>query len=285
VRSPAIEATRTAVTDAQGRFDVAALPPGEYQVEISAPGFNTLRQPLTIQERQQASLDARLDAGSASETVTVSTGNTALATDSASVNGKITERDKAALPMNGRNAAPVAMASPPPVPQASPASSFASGSAPQAVGGPLPSAQVINGGLPVATFPVKDGIVQRCLATGCVARNLPSETKAVSTAASMRTVIALDAGGNVFLSSDQGEHWEQAKVQWLGKAVGIRIAPDHAQGLHLFSPSTADALQSTHGTLVKKNAASSVVPATFELTNDKGQIWVSSDEGKAWVMK
>ena len=101
----------------------------------------------------------------------------------------------------------------------------------------------------------------------------------------MRTVIALDAVGNVFLSNDQGEHWEQVKVQWVGKAVGIMIAPDHAQRLNLFSPSTADALQSTHGTIAKKNAASSVVPATFELTNDKGQIWVSSDEGKAWVMK
>jgi hypothetical protein len=177
VRGASSGDARTAVTNPQGRFDFASLPSGDYQVEVQASGFNMFSRAVTVQPSERASLNAKLDVGSASETVSVA-------------------------------------------------------------------------------------------------------------AASGPTVMALDSDGNVFLSSDQGEHWNQVKVQWLGKAVGLKIAPPVQAGMLMAQPNGALAARSSHGTVA---GAEAPVPAPsgapFELTNDKGQVWVSSDDGKTWTAK
>jgi hypothetical protein len=277
---------RTVVTNPQGHFDVAALPSGSYQVEVRAPGFSTFSQPVTVQPSERASLDARLDVGSASETVSVSAASGGVAagfisgvTGGTAAGAKVENHDAAGLPLNGGNFVPAAPAKSAPSTQ----SVTVAAQAPLATTEPTASAVMINGALSAATFPVKDGMVQRCIGTECVARILPLGARAVSAVASGQTVMALDSEGNVFLSSDQGEHWNQAKVQWLGTAVGLRIAPP-AQAEYMTQARGASATHAIHGA-VAATPAPQVNAVTFELTNENGQVWVSSDEGKTWTAK
>ena len=296
VRAAVTGNAKSAVTNAQGQFDVASLPSGDYQVEVQAPGFQMYTQPVTVQPSERASLDAKLDVGAASQTVTVSAANGAVdagiiggvAAGSGAAGGTIAEREVSRMPLAGRNSVP---ATPMPPSPAKPATASASPAAP-AIGGPVASGMVVNGDAPVATFAVKDGVVQRCMGTDCVAQTLPSGAQAISVATSGRTVMALDADGNVFLSSgqdpkdDQGEHWKLTTVQWLGKAVGLRVEPPMPSGLFMVQPRGAFSAGATHGVVAAKSAPAPVPPKViFELTNDKGQIWVSADEGKTWTAK
>ena len=63
--------TRTTHAEADGRFALAALPPGSYRVEISSPGFLNLSSEITLQERDRALLSATLAVGSVTQTVMV----------------------------------------------------------------------------------------------------------------------------------------------------------------------------------------------------------------------
>ena len=62
---------RTTHAGADGRFALAALPPGSYRVEISSPGFLNLSSEITLQERDRALLSATLAVGSVTQTVMV----------------------------------------------------------------------------------------------------------------------------------------------------------------------------------------------------------------------
>jgi uncharacterized protein YfaS (alpha-2-macroglobulin family) len=63
--------TRRAHTDAQGRFNFAALPAGRYTIRVSAAGFLKTSRELSVQARDSAVLSATLDVGTVTETVTV----------------------------------------------------------------------------------------------------------------------------------------------------------------------------------------------------------------------
>lgn len=71
--SPAlIERTRTATTDAQGRYLVEALPAGTYTVTFAIPGFRTVvREGIQLSTGFTATVNAELAVGSVEETVTV----------------------------------------------------------------------------------------------------------------------------------------------------------------------------------------------------------------------
>jgi uncharacterized protein YfaS (alpha-2-macroglobulin family) len=71
LHQPSTANTRTTHADSDGRFVLAALPPGSYRVEISSPGFLNLSSEFTLQERDRALLSATLYAGSVTETVMV----------------------------------------------------------------------------------------------------------------------------------------------------------------------------------------------------------------------
>ena len=182
--------------------------------------------------------------------------------------------------MNGRNPAPKAA---PAVPQQQVTVSAASQALLETVQ-PSRSAFLGSGLSPVATFPVKDGVVERCVGSECMARALPSGAKAVSAAASGRTVMAVDTEGNLFVSGDQCEHWEQAKVQWEGKAVSVGLPTVQEKAAKFFATPKASPAP-VRGSVEEMKAPAPVVPPTFELTNDKGQVWVSADGGKTWVAR
>ncbi len=63
--------THMAHADASGRFDIAALPAGLYEAQITSPGFVALTSGFALQPRNRAIISAVLAVGSVSETVTV----------------------------------------------------------------------------------------------------------------------------------------------------------------------------------------------------------------------
>jgi hypothetical protein len=92
---------------------------------------------------------------------------------------------------------------------------------------------------------------------------LPSGLAAVSTAVAQQSVLAVDKAGSVFLSEDSGIHWESVARQWNGRAVAVRTLVAAREGA----------------------SGGSGSPETgFELVNDQGQVWASTD-GKTWKIK
>src|SRR6185436_17942145 len=60
------------VTTETGNYTLSNLPPGNYEVTITAPGFKTLnRGPLDVGARQTLRIDGTLAVGATSESVTV----------------------------------------------------------------------------------------------------------------------------------------------------------------------------------------------------------------------
>jgi hypothetical protein len=92
---------------------------------------------------------------------------------------------------------------------------------------------------------------------------LPSGLAVVSTASSQHRTLAVDKAGSVFLSEDSGGHWESVARQWSGQAVAVRM-----QAAARANPS----------------GAAPSPEAVFEIVNDQGQVWVSTD-GRTWKAK
>jgi uncharacterized protein YfaS (alpha-2-macroglobulin family) len=63
--------SRTAHADGAGRFNLAGLPTGLYEAQISSPGFAALSRNFALQPRDRAVLSAALALGNVTETVTV----------------------------------------------------------------------------------------------------------------------------------------------------------------------------------------------------------------------
>ncbi len=77
--------TRSATTDASGRFSFSGLPKGDYVIKVSQLGFKTAAQDLTLEERDKAVLSAVLSIGHASEVVEVTGANVGVQTEMAMV--------------------------------------------------------------------------------------------------------------------------------------------------------------------------------------------------------
>jgi hypothetical protein len=78
-------------TDAQGNFMISPLPPGPYNVEVVARGFQRLLQEnVAVNGVQMAGLNLKLSVGAANETITVTAAPPMLETSEASV-GSMTD--------------------------------------------------------------------------------------------------------------------------------------------------------------------------------------------------
>src|SRR5690242_18654140 len=70
--SPNMMGTRETVTDDQGRYQFAAIPPGEYTVTFELPGFSKyVRENLRIQLGFTGTVNAEMQLATQQETITV----------------------------------------------------------------------------------------------------------------------------------------------------------------------------------------------------------------------
>jgi hypothetical protein len=81
---------------------------------------------------------------------------------------------------------------------------------------------------------------------------LPSGLPAISRTTGLIVTLAVDKTGALFVSKDSGGHWESVARQWSDQAVAVRMQAEAA--------------------------------GVFELVNDKGQVWMSTD-GRIWTAK
>ncbi|HKP86112.1 MAG TPA: carboxypeptidase regulatory-like domain-containing protein [Blastocatellia bacterium] len=105
VRNTATGLTRNVNTGNDGRYRVDKLPPGDYEVRVTASNFKaTVATEVKIDVGSNVPLDLRLEVGGASETVTVTGGGEAQIdrTDN-TVAGVVGTKQIENLPLNGRN--------------------------------------------------------------------------------------------------------------------------------------------------------------------------------------
>ena len=96
---------RTTTTNAQGAYLIAALPPGQYDLTVTAPGFEKFQaNAITLVVAQNARVNVALNVGEVNTKVTVEGGNVAqVETQSSEISGTITGQEVTQLELNGRN--------------------------------------------------------------------------------------------------------------------------------------------------------------------------------------
>jgi hypothetical protein len=75
-------------TDPAGQFKFADLAPGQYELQITAPGFRLTSQRVEVRAQEVAAVKSELQVGSVAETVEVTAGAPGIQTESASVSAK-----------------------------------------------------------------------------------------------------------------------------------------------------------------------------------------------------
>ncbi|MBI3941040.1 MAG: TonB-dependent receptor [Acidobacteria bacterium] len=96
--------TQTSISDDQGRYRVAGLPAGQYQITASLPGFRrAVRQGIQLTVAQEVSIDLNLEVGEIAEEVTVRAEAPLVDTTVSSVSGVINSTQMTELPLNGRD--------------------------------------------------------------------------------------------------------------------------------------------------------------------------------------
>ena len=98
-------ATRQSATNERGDFTFNNVPPGEYEVTVTTPGFKTVeRKSVVLTASETLSLgNVRLEIGAVSETVTVAAQGAAVQTASSERAGVVTTSQIENLAIRGRN--------------------------------------------------------------------------------------------------------------------------------------------------------------------------------------
>jgi Carboxypeptidase regulatory-like domain len=95
---------RSARVDGNGRFVVAALPPGRYSITVAHSGFRTeKREDVTLSLGQLMTIDFTLSVAPLAETVPVIAETPMVQINRAEVSSLVSQRQIDALPSNGRN--------------------------------------------------------------------------------------------------------------------------------------------------------------------------------------
>ncbi|MEK7403957.1 MAG: carboxypeptidase regulatory-like domain-containing protein [Acidobacteriota bacterium] len=101
VRNEGTNFTRTFDTDASGDYRVSGLEAGFYRVTVGATGFKTYTQTrIDLASSQIKRIDAKLEVGDITTTVTVEGGVSQVETETATLSNLKTSRDFAQLPMS-----------------------------------------------------------------------------------------------------------------------------------------------------------------------------------------
>ncbi|MCS7080566.1 MAG: TonB-dependent receptor [Chloracidobacterium sp.] len=96
--------TRTATTNASGRYVIAELSPGEYRLEVKRDGFQTaVETRVVVNVEAIVSKDFTLVAGPISETMTVESGGDLINRESGALGTVVERKFVENLPLNGRS--------------------------------------------------------------------------------------------------------------------------------------------------------------------------------------
>jgi hypothetical protein len=95
--------TRTISTDSAGFYNSGSLNAGQYEVQVAAQGFQTLKSTVAVNVNVVAGGNFKLNVGQSSETVTVEAGVVQVNTEQSSVQNTLTTQQIDTLPVNGRN--------------------------------------------------------------------------------------------------------------------------------------------------------------------------------------
>ena len=100
---PAISVTRQDLTDVSGRYQIAALPVGNYRLEIRAKGFTTqVAERVKIEVGRRITQDFQLQVGDVAEQVIITLPNNEIERSTVSVGHIIDRRMVQEVPLNGR---------------------------------------------------------------------------------------------------------------------------------------------------------------------------------------
>ncbi len=95
--------TVSVVANSSGAFNSGALTPGEYKVQVSAKGFSSVSEVITVQVGNTATFNPKLQLGQESQIIEVQASDVQVNTEQASVQGVLTASQIDNLPVNGRN--------------------------------------------------------------------------------------------------------------------------------------------------------------------------------------
>jgi hypothetical protein len=91
----------SAMTDDRGAYELRNIPPGVYDIKISASGFSTFEaREVAIEANNIARIDANMKIGSVSETVTVSAEVAALQTDKSDLHKDVSAAELVRAPLS-----------------------------------------------------------------------------------------------------------------------------------------------------------------------------------------
>jgi hypothetical protein len=95
---------QTVVSDAEGRYRIPSLPQGEYELDVSLPGFGTqVKSGLVLTVGRTMEVNFTLAVGAVSDEVTVAGNATLVETQSSSVAGLVSGQEIRILPLSGRS--------------------------------------------------------------------------------------------------------------------------------------------------------------------------------------
>src|SRR5262249_48690683 len=104
VRSAATGTTRAATTDQVGRYRIAALDPGTYEVRAELRGFRTaVRTGVALAVGGTADVDITMSLGSVSDAITVVGEVPLIEPSKAELSRVVTAKEIESLPISGRN--------------------------------------------------------------------------------------------------------------------------------------------------------------------------------------
>jgi len=94
---------RTAETQQRGLYQIESLEPGEYELEVSSPGFEKSAYRLTLRAGDYLTVNVPLELGRLSETVAVIGEVSGINTSDFAITGNVSRTQLENLPLNGRN--------------------------------------------------------------------------------------------------------------------------------------------------------------------------------------
>jgi hypothetical protein len=90
-------------SNSAGAFSSGPLDPGSYKVQVSAKGFSSVSQNVTVQVGNAATINPKLQVGQESQVIEVQASTVQVNTEQATVQGVLTSDQVENLPVNGRN--------------------------------------------------------------------------------------------------------------------------------------------------------------------------------------